>query len=419
MLIELKVKTELPIIILRFHSLEWFEQVSDFILSEQRTAQDAHNFNDWTTDLHVMFDDANEAVCDDSNMNLDADGILGFTPKGFDAEMLLDPLEEQLNLPPIFIQECDIFGSKIKIVSVVCESAIELWRVVNDATNRRWIIRFISLSSEANRLVTKNIILSFFKVKPTLNFIGRMKLFSNDKECPRTIDFIESHEVKVASIKHIAGKRLVCKPVHRVDVVHLSIGDSVEHRNLRDNVNLCMDSYARLGCSELRPSENRETEVDRCGINRIESSMQLKLTSETLRLGNRHHVESKLFKDSVISDRVRLGKNLSVDNTLPKAEEKRFVSMGNCYICKFPETSASKQLTEHENQHVVPMSKRPSPCAIVVLDCQTFEVPFRKELGYLCENIVTRMHICSNFDLDAKVRISKVRQDFRFLCNCV
>lgn len=404
---------------LRLRLLKGFEQISDLILSEQRTAQDAHDFNDWTTDLHVMFDDANEAVCDDSNMNLDADGILGFTPKGFDTEVLLDPLEEQLNLPPIFIKECNIFGGKIKIVCVVCESAIEFWRVVNDATNGCWIIRFVSLASEANRLVTKNIILCFFKVKSTINLIGRMKLFSNDEECPRTIDFIESNEVKVASIKYIAGKRLVCKPVHRVDVVHLSIGDSVEHRNLCDNVNLCMDSYARLGCSELRPSKNREAEVDRCGINRIESSMQLKLTSETLRLGNRHHVESKLFKDSIISDNVRLGKNLSVDNTFPKAEEKRFVSMGDRYICKFPETSASKQLTEHKNQHVAPMSKRPSPCMIVVLDRQTFEVPLRKELGYLRKNIVTRMHVCSNFDLDAKVRISKVRQDFRLLCNCV
>lgn len=67
---------------------------------------------------------------------------------------------------------------------------------------------------------------------------------------------------------------------------------------------------------------------------------------------------------------------------------------------------------------MAPMRKRPTSCAAVVFDRQAFEVPLREELGYLCKNIVTRMHICSNFDLDAKVRISKVRQGFQNLYNC-
>ena len=94
MLIELKVKTELHIIMLVLRSFEWLKQVSDIIHGEQRTAQNSHDFNNGTTNLHVMFDDTNEAICDDGNMYLNTNGILGLSPKGLDAKMLLDPLEE-------------------------------------------------------------------------------------------------------------------------------------------------------------------------------------------------------------------------------------------------------------------------------------------------------------------------------------
>ena len=105
MLIELKVKTELSFIMHFFRSLEGFKQISNIILGKQRTAQDSHDFHDGAVDLQVMFDNANETICDDGNVYLNTDCILGFSPKGLDPEMLFNPLEKQLNLPPVFIKE--------------------------------------------------------------------------------------------------------------------------------------------------------------------------------------------------------------------------------------------------------------------------------------------------------------------------
>ena len=418
MLIELKVKTELHIIMLVLRSFEWLKQVSDIIHGEQRTAQNSHDFNNGTTNQYVMFDDTNVAICDDGNMYLNTDCILGFSPKGLDAEMLFDPLKEQFDLPPIFIKESNVFSFKIEVVCVVGEGASELWRIVNNTSDRCRIILFVPLASESNCLITENVIFSLIKVNSALNIISRMKLFSNNEESSRAIDFVEPCKVKVPSIKHIACKRLVCEPVHRVDIMHLSIGDSVEYGNLRDDVNLRVNSYSGFGCSELRPSENGQAEINRSGVNRIESTMQFKISGKTFRLSNSHHVKSKLLKDPIVSDGVRLGKNLPVDMAFPKAEKKRFISMGDSYICKFPKASASKQLPEHKNQQMIPMGKRPTLCTVVVFDRQTLEVPLWKELGYLRKNIVTRMHICSKFDLDTKVRISKVRQAFWNLSYC-
>ena len=65
-------------------------------------------------------------------------------------------------------------------------------------------------------------------------------------------------------------------------------------------------------------------------------------------------MKSKLFKDSIISDAVRFGKDLSIDRTFPKTEEERFVSIGDYNICKFPKASASKHLPEHKNFEIIP-----------------------------------------------------------------
>ena len=316
-----------------------------------------------------MFDDSNETICDDSNMYLDTDGIFTLTPESLDSKMLLEPLEEQFKLPPIFIKECNILGFEMEVIGVVSEGASEFRRVINDASDRDRIIRFVSLACETYGLVTKNIVPLFLKVKTAFNLIGRMKFLSNDKERSRAIDFIESCKVKVPSIKHIASEWLVSKPVHGVDIMHLSISDSVENRNLCNDVNLRVNSYSRLARSELRPSENREAKVNRSGVNSIESPMQFKLSCDALRLGDCHHMKCKLLKDSIISNGVRFRKYLPVDTAFPEPKEKRLVSMSDCYVCKFPKASTSEQLSEHEIQQMVPMRKRPSSCPIIVLDC--------------------------------------------------
>ena len=49
-----------------------------------------------------LFQDRDEEVNADSNPNLGANGIVGGAVEGLDSEVLLDPLEEQLHLPPEF-----------------------------------------------------------------------------------------------------------------------------------------------------------------------------------------------------------------------------------------------------------------------------------------------------------------------------
>ena len=108
MLIKFEVKIELPIIRILSLLFERPEQVLDAVRGEYRLAKDAHNFNDWPSNHEIMLDDGNEAVCDDGNVYLYAHCILGPTPKAFDLKMLLDPLEKQLHLPSVLVEQGDV-----------------------------------------------------------------------------------------------------------------------------------------------------------------------------------------------------------------------------------------------------------------------------------------------------------------------
>ena len=99
MLIGFEVKIELSIIGV-ISLLKWEEEVSDAVRGEHRLAKDTHDLEHRPANLEIVFNDGNEAVGDDGDMNLDADGIFRLSPKSLDPEMLLDPFEKKLNLPP-------------------------------------------------------------------------------------------------------------------------------------------------------------------------------------------------------------------------------------------------------------------------------------------------------------------------------
>ena len=417
MLIKFEIKIELPIIWLS-SNLERLEQVLDAVRGERRLTKDTHDFKDWSANLEVVFDDGNEAVCDDCNVNLYAHSILGFSPEPLDLEMLFDPFEKQLHLPPIFIKESDVLSCKIEIVRVVNKAPLEFWSIVDNPSDDSRILLLILLLCEPNALVFEDIVSPIQYAFSIDNLVCRLTLFPDDEESPEHVDAIEPGEVKIASVKYIARQGLVCEPVHRVDIMHLGIGNPIEHGYLSNDVNLSMDSDARLGTSELCPSEYGYAQVNGRGVNGIESTMQFKLLRDTSGLGNCHHVESELLKDAMVSESVGLRQHLSVDRLVAKSEVFRLLGMGGCYICEFPEASAAHELTEHQNQQMVPMRHRPAFGPVVVLGEYAPELPLREKLYYLCKNECPYMHICSDFESDAKVSISKPGQGIAGLKRC-
>ena len=377
MLIKFEVNIELPII--RFFSIpEGLEQILDSVHSERRLAKDAHDFEDRPANFEVVLDDGNEAICDDGNVYLYPNGIFGFSPETFDLKMLLNPLEEQFHLPAIFVKQGNVLCTEEEVVRIVRKGTMQVRCVVDNPSDNAWVLLLILLLREADTLVFEHIVFTFKQGLAIDDLVCRLPLLPDNEEGTTDMNLIESGEVKVASVKHIARQRLVCEPVHRVDIMHLGIGDPIEHWYLSNDVNLSMDSDARLGASELSPSEYGHAQVNGRGVNSIESAMQFKLLRDTSGLGNSHHIESELLKDAMVSESVGLRQHLSVDRLVAKSKVLRLLGMGGCYICEFPETSAAHELPEHQNQQMVPMRHQPTFGPVVVLGEYTPELPLRE-----------------------------------------
>jgi len=417
MLIKFEVEIELSVIRL-FFILEWQKKVAYIIHGERRLAKDSHDFEYGSADFEIMLNDGNEAVGDDGNMNLNTYRILGLSPKSLNLEMLLDPLEEQLHLPSISIKKGNVLCFEVEVVRIVDKTSMQLRSIVDNPSDDSGIFLLILLFCEPNALVFEDIVSPIQYAFSIGNLVCRLTLFSDDKECPERVDAIESDEVKIASVKHIARQRLVCEPVHRVDIMHLGIGNSVEYGYLRNDVNLSMDPDARLGASKLCPSEYGHAEVNGSGVDGIEPAVQFKLLRDASSLGHSHHVKSELLEDAMLSESIGLRQHLSVDRLVAKSEVLRLLGMGGCYICEFPKASTAHELTEHQNQQMVPMRHRPALGPVVVLGEYSPELPLREELYYLCKNECPYMHICSDFESDAKVSISKPGQGVAGLKRC-
>ena len=394
------------------------EKLHDVILGKQGTAQDSHNLHDGTSKFKVVLNDTDETVGDDGNMDLNTYRIVALSPERLDFEVLLDPFEEELDLPPVFIKEGDILGCKVEVVRIVSERTMQVRSVVDNTPDLAWILLFVLLLREDNGLVTQDIVISVKNVFASNDFIFWTFLLTDDKEGSKHSNLVKSGKVKVASVKDIACQRLVCEPVHSIDIMHVGIGDSVEYGNFRDDIHLSVDLDARLRASELRPAKERHAEVDSCGIHGIESAVQFKLSSNPSLLRKEHHMEGKLLKDAVVPEVVGLGKRTLVDGRLSESEMKRLLTMSSCYICEFSQPFAAHELSEHKDEKLAPRRRSPILGSVAGLGHKAFEIPLWQEAGYLSENVLSEMHIYTKFDLAAKVRISKVRQGFRSLLCC-
>ena len=221
MLIAFEVKIKLHIIGFISFQFGMFKQFVDIVLDQQRVSEDEHDFNNRTTNLVIIFNNTNETICDDGNMYLNADSVLTLAPKGLDLEVLLNPFKEHFNLPPVFVQKSNLTYFKEEIIGIVCKRSLQFWSIVNNASNRNWIVTFVPLACKPDCLVTKDIVLSIKQVFTLLNLVIGMKFLSDYEECSSLFNGEESCKVKVFTVKNITCKPFIVNPIHRIDIMNV------------------------------------------------------------------------------------------------------------------------------------------------------------------------------------------------------
>lgn len=271
------------------------EQLPDAVLDQQGTTQNPHDLEDRPAEVEVVLNNGDEAIGDDGHMNLYPDSILRLAPKGLDSEMLLVPFEEEFHLPALAVKKSEVLGRKVEIVRVVDERPSEILCVIDNASEVGWIVSFVPFAGEADSLVEQDIVLPVDRLIPSNNIKIRMPILAD-------------------------------------------VG---------------------LGASEMCPSEDGHAEVDGCGIDSVETSVEFKLIGDSPLLGNRYHVERILLEYSGVAEHVCLREGVPDDGRRTKSEIVRPFSMNCSDIYEFPETSAPNKLSEDEHKQMIPMGESP------------------------------------------------------------
>ena len=412
----LKIKFQLSVVA---KLLLWaLEKVPKVVVDKQGASQDAHDLEHRPVQLEVVFNECDETVRDNGDVDLYPHSILGVTPEPLDAQMLLDPFEKQFHLPTIAVKQRDIFGLEIEVVGVVNEGASKVGDIEYDTPEFGRIVVAIPFACKSNSLVGKHTVSSIKKPLPEQHLIGWMSFLPCDEKRVGLVNGKKPRKVEVAPVENITGKWLIDNAVHELGVVNIGVCNAVENRDFGDDVNLGMNLDAGLSATEVRPKEKRHAKVDGGGVNSEETPVQFELFGDAFLLCKRHHIESKFLKDKRVAEHVRVGKSAPADRRLAKTEIVASFSMGSDYIGEFPETVATYQLSEHEHQQMVPIRKSPSLCLVEMSLDYSSELPLRQKTRDLCENILPHKRLCTDFGSVAKMQISNPGQGVSCLTYC-
>ena len=73
-----------------------------------------------------MLDDGDKAISYDCRANLYSDSVLCGAPEFLNLEVLLEPLEEQLNLPSVLVEISNFESGKMECIRQKCEVSVLL-----------------------------------------------------------------------------------------------------------------------------------------------------------------------------------------------------------------------------------------------------------------------------------------------------
>lgn len=143
-------------------------------------------------------------------------------------------------MPPILVKQGDVLGTEEEVVRVIDETAVQLRSIIDDSPDSTRVLLQILLLGKADALVFEHVVRAIKDAFAIDNLICRLALLPDNEEGSKHINLIETGEVKVASVKNIAGKSLICEPVHRVDIMDFGVDNPIEYRNFRGR---CQSAY--------------------------------------------------------------------------------------------------------------------------------------------------------------------------------
>ena len=162
-----------------------------------------------------------------------------------------------------------------------------------------WIVPVSVIDSQLNLCIREYVLRH--PPFPLDTSVLQVGLGSDNEEGLHTVYTVKFLEVVIASVEDVVSICLIRNFLHSPGIVNRSSGDVIEGWYLCLQVIEDVSLDTTFPLTELSPPEHRQTEGNRCGIKRIDLASELENVLCPLLPSLRHHVESELLKDAIVS----------------------------------------------------------------------------------------------------------------------
>ena len=188
--------------------------------------------------------------------------------------MLLDPFEEQLDLPAQTVELGDGKGGQREVVGEKDQSLAGLGILEPDTSQRRGEALVRVEAGERDGLVADETGASVDRMR--VSALGlEVSLSPDDEEAAGLMKATEPIEVDVSAIHDVDGTGLGHQLIEDIDVVQLAVADEDEGWDIAPQIQERMQLDRRFGRAERRPGKDRETQIDRGGIERVDGILEI------------------------------------------------------------------------------------------------------------------------------------------------
>ena len=225
--------------------------------------------------MQTFFQNGDEQINGDGGPDLGAHRVGRGAVKGFDAQMLLDPFEEEFDLPAAAIELGDGQRWHGEVVGQEDQRLAGFGITIADAPQRGGIIMLGLETGHHDGLVETQA--GGFIHRPGVRAgAAEILLGASDEESTTLMDAMPAGEVEVAAIHDVKRAGLPDQLVEDVDVMHTASGDNDDGGKVALEGQQGVEFDGGLALSKRGPRKEREAEVNGGGVQRIGGGLEFK-----------------------------------------------------------------------------------------------------------------------------------------------
>jgi hypothetical protein len=371
---------------------------------EQGQAEDLQNVGQASFDPQFLFHDGHEHVDADGDPDLRLHGVVAGAVESFDSQMLLDPLEEQLDLPTALVELRDRERRQREVVGQEHQPSFVFGVVKRDAAQRDGVRSRRLETRQDNGLIaaeSRGLVDRATRAACAIE----IPLAAGDEERRGRGEAIKSLEIEVAAVHHVECPGFDRQLVEDVDIVYFPVGNVNKAGDVAAQVEQRMELDGGFAAAKFGPRKQAQAQVDRGGIERVDRLRQIDgqrfLGVQLPRTADQDLGEVGI--DSPVVRRVGVGQRTPRD-LAAKSGVVQLGLQGAQARFDVPQAFAEGELRESQAQELVAARKTAAATIAAILVDASVELASRQKVHELREHEWSVEHKPSSVALARKRR---------------